>query len=265
MLYYLLQIYQRKQVYRLEAIALPFSDYPKVKPPLGTLSLKEPYPVWFLDLRGVIHAANLLAFWLWEAILPGKSFQPDTLLNESVFNIITANLKRIPIKQNTNFYAIKSAVVKRMDAGLHSPLYSSFISAMEADLQLKKIFDNANPNPDREWEYLLRITAPRENGTATLLEFVVTIYRLTGDSGLLVVYIPTSNTLFFIEEQYSQLISRYGDQAYVQPSNMELENIRVTSISNLINPRRAYYPALRHDLLWNIRENNESYQCLLGE
>ncbi len=49
-----------------------YFDYPKVKHSLGQAALQDPYPAWILDSQGVIHAANLMTFWLWDTINPGE-------------------------------------------------------------------------------------------------------------------------------------------------------------------------------------------------
>jgi len=110
-----------------------FFDYPKVKHSLWRAALEDLYPAWYLDTRGVISAANLMAFWLWDALEAGEPIKADALLGKSIFSIFAHHFERIPVDQNGEFYAKKSAIVKRMNAevGSDAILYASFIAAMK--------------------------------------------------------------------------------------------------------------------------------------
>jgi len=242
------------------------SGYPKVKQSLGQAALRDPYPAYLVDRRGVIYSANLMAFWLWNAIEYGKSVRADPLLGTSIFTILADNLERIPAEQNTEFYTKRSGVVKRMDArlGLSSSLYAPFIAAMNAHPHLAQIYEHATLNPDREWEYLLRITPPGLKGTGQLLEFQVTNFRLEGDAGFLVMYSPAGTTLPIVEEQYSLLTTIYSDKEYVldnaQQDNAESHH----PVTDLSFSSRAYYPALIHDMLWYLTSENKTHRLLAG-
>jgi hypothetical protein len=242
-------------------------DYPKVKQSLGRAALQGPYPAWFLDPLGVIYAANLMAFWLWDVLRPGEPIKPDSLLGRSIFDILVDNLERIPMDQNVELYEKRSAVVKRLYASSGLPLYNSFVSAMEADSQLAQIYERAVPNTDREWDYPLKILSPGQRTSPELLQFEVTNFRLEGDAGGLVVCTPTSTTLPLVEEQYSLLVSTYsGDKVYMLPDHMEE---RATMENNLLltslhNASRVYYPTLIQDTLWYIAGENEAHQLLVG-
>ncbi len=240
-------------------------DYPKVKQSLGRAALQDPYPAWFLDSRGVIHAANFMAFWLWNTIRPGEPIRPDSLLGISVFNILADNLERIPVDHNVDFYMKGSAVVKRMDANLSSPLYASFIAAMKANPRRAQIYDYAIPHPDREWEYPIRIVPLGTRGSSRFLEFQVTHYLLEGDIGFLVMYTPTPATLPVIEEQYSLLVSKYDDKVYVLPDAMEKGNVGSNQLPTMLqNFSRPYYPTLIQDSLWYLIGENRAHELLVG-
>lgn len=241
-------------------------DYPKVKQSLGRAALQDPYPACFLDPHGIIYAANLMAFWLWGTIRPGEPIKPDSLLGTSLFNILADNLERIPVDQNIEFYTKRAAVVKRLDANSGLPLYSSFIAAMKADPRLARIYNDAMPDADREWEYSLRIAPPDQQTSISLLELQVTNFRLEGDAGVLVTYTPTSASLPIIEQQYSILVHTYGDKVYSVPNHMEraaMENDQL--LTSLHNASRAYYPTLIQDTLWYIVGENKAHQLLVGE
>jgi hypothetical protein len=253
-------------------------DYPKVRQSLGRAALQDPYPAWLLDSRGVIHAANLMAFWLWEMLVPGEPVRPDSLLSASIFSLQASHFERIPLDQNGEFYSKRSALVKRLDANQGSPLYAPFIAAMKADPQLAYIFEHAIPQPDREWEYPLRIAPPRQwsrvqhesdpyeagQEEVELLEFQVTNYRIEGEAGILVVYSPRSDSLPFFERHYSQLVEMYGDSIYTQPDNKGQEHEESDQHPVWIGSSRTYYPMIIHDSLFYISGENRAHQLLLG-
>src|SRR5258708_19781806 len=89
----------------------------------------------------------------------------DALLGKSVFTIFALHFERIPVDQNGEFYAKKSAIVKRMNAevGSDAILYASFIAAMKADPRLESIYGQAVLYPDNDWENPLRIIPPGLN------------------------------------------------------------------------------------------------------
>ena len=92
------------------------SDYPKVKHSLARTALEDPYPALYLDTRGVIRGANLMAFWLWNSLRLFEQVKPGALLGRSMFSIYPRNFQRIPIELNAEFYIKKSSMVKRMQA-----------------------------------------------------------------------------------------------------------------------------------------------------
>jgi hypothetical protein len=239
-------------------------SYPKVKQSLGQAALQEPYPAWCLDPDGVIRATNLMAFWLWGTLRPDEEIRPDSLLGNSIFNILADNIKRIPVKHNTEFYRKRAAIVKRIAAKQESPLYSSFITAMNADPDLAYIYKHAIPHPEREWEYPLRITYPTRRDALELLEFRVTNYRLEGDVGFLITYTPTSTTLPIIEEQYNLLCKTHGSKVYMLPDNKDHRESS-SPLARLRSSVRPYYPTLIQDALWYIIGDNRAHQLLVGE
>src|SRR2546423_6348417 len=136
MLYLFAQLKRKYPVNETEEAVMFDFDYPKVRQSLGQAALQDPYPAWLLDSRGVIHAANLMALWLWEMLVPGEPVRPDSLLSASIFSLQASHFERIPPDQNGEFYSKRSALVKRLDANQGSPLYAPFIAAMKADPQL---------------------------------------------------------------------------------------------------------------------------------
>ncbi len=244
-------------------------DYPKVKLSLGRTALQDPYPAWFYDPRGVIRGANLMAFWLCDVLRPGEPIRPDALLGKSVFNIFAHNVERIPADMNGEFYAKRSAVVKRMDAnmGSHSLPYASFIAAMKSEPRLTQIYEQASLYPDYEWEFPFRIVPPGHKGAGDveLLEFQVTVFRLERDAGFLAMYSPTPATLPEVEKQYSLLIGQYSDKEYVQFEDAGQDTLEGNRLpTNLETPYRAYYPTLIQDPLWYIVGENKANQLLVG-
>src|SRR5207342_2520713 len=112
---------------------------------LAQTALQDPYPAWYMDTKGVIRGANLMAFWLWDTLRITQIIRPGTLLGRSIFSIFANNFQRIPVELNDEFYSKKSSIVKRMKAnsGLELPIYDPFIAAMKSDLQLEKIYEQA--------------------------------------------------------------------------------------------------------------------------
>jgi hypothetical protein len=244
-----------------------YYDYPKVKHSLARTALQDPYPALYIDTRGVIRGANLMAFWLWNTLQFAEPIRPDTLLGRSIFSIYVNNFQRIPTELNSEFYAKKSSIVKRMKANssLELPIYDLFISAMKRDPQLEKMFEQASLYPDNEWEHPFRIISPAHIDTSRLLEFQVTTYRLAGDSGFLCMYNPTGSTLPDIEDHYGLLIEEYGDNAYVQLDDQNQDTIENNQLPSKFGSHfRVYYPALIQDPLWYISGENKAHQLLVG-
>ncbi len=245
-----------------------YFDYPKVKHSLARTALEDPYPALYIDTRGVIRGANLMAFWLWNVLQLSEPIRPDTLLSISIFSIFARNFQRIPIEQNSEFYVKKSSIVKRMklNSSLESPIYDPFIIAMKANPQLKKIYDQAQHYPDFEWEHPFSILLPGHIDPSRLLEFQTTVYRLEKDSGFLYIFTPVGSTLQDIEEQYGLFIEEYGDNEYVQLDDSSQNTVED---NNQLLPKfgthfRAYYPTLIQDPLWYISGENKAHQLLVG-
>ncbi len=243
------------------------TDYPRVKQSLGQAALRDPYPAHILDPRGIIQAANLMAFWLWDAIGYEETIRPDALLGSSSFNVLTDNLRRIPVEQNIELYMKTAGIVKRLDARLElgAPLYAPFIVAMNADANLARIYEVAPLHPAREWEYYLKIAPPDSRQAGKLLEFQVTIFRLEDETGFLVMYVPTRATLPLVEEAYNRLAGMYSDKVYILPENTERDSATSKQEADLELFFRSYHPKLRQDALWYLIAENKAQHLLLGE
>lgn len=231
-------------------------DYPMVTLHELQASLEEPYPVWFLSPRGEVVATNLLSMWLWSAS------KPNDLLGVNVFDIFTSNFKRIPKEKNREFFAKKSAVVKRLFDAFGRKSYLAFISAMKSDLYLREIFDwelelsKDEWESDREWKYPLRLLYSDAYTSSVLMEFQVTVSRLEDDLGYLAIYEPnpiSKITQSLVEQEYHRIVTYSLEQSYIQCLNVGV---------NTLYP--SYYPSLTCDLLWRITTLNEAYRLLLG-
>ncbi len=238
--------------------------YPKVKHSLGKAALQDPYPACFLDPHGIITSANLLAFWLWDALPAGEPPRPDALPGASIFTIFAHNLKRIPIDQNIEFFTKRAAMVKHADRHADAPQYAPFIEVMKAHPGLAYIYETAPDHPENEWEYPFWIAAPGTNGEGLLLKFLVTNYRLEGNSGFLVTYTPDATTLPIVEAQYGMLMQEYGPQGYVLGGEGERAQDKDAAPAIFRHPARPYYPALTQDSLWYITGENRAQQLLVG-
>ena len=230
-------------------------DYPRVKQSLGKAALQEPYPAWFLNQWGIIMAANLMAFWLWNIDPGGERFEPESILGTNGFTLLANLMERIPVEQNVELYTKRAAVVKRLAAKAEQPDYASVISAMKANDRLAHIYEQAPLDIENEWEYPLKITAPGQENRAdwsNLLEFQVSYFRLVGDSGLLVTCNPRSSSLSEVEAVYNRLLNRPDTGSYVisLPETWEgQQKKRMPLPTGLANTARIYYPALVQDAL----------------
>lgn len=244
-------------------------DYPKVKQSLGKAALQEPYPAWFLNPWGIIKAANLMAFWLWDTMKSEESFIPEAILGTSSFMLLADMIERIPVEQNAELYAKRATFVKRLAAKADKPYYDSFIAAMKAEPQLAHIYEQAHLDIPHEWEYPLRIKYPgQDNSSPTdLLEFQVSNFRLAGDAGFLVTCYPKAAHLLTVEAQYNRLIARYGEDRYAcaLPDNWESQHRKTVSFpAGLANSTRVYYPTVIQDSLWYLIQENRAHQLITG-
>jgi hypothetical protein len=247
-------------VKRKETFVFRF-DYPPIKQSLGMAALRDPYPVLYLDARGFIRGANLLAYWLWERLRDGEPFSPETFLGVNAFNVRASNLHRIPVEQNREFFTKLSAIIKRMNAldrerAAHD---DTFPKALRDNPQLAEIFETAPFYTEEEWEYPLTITHPDKPDQ--WLEFRVNIYRIEGGGEMLLTYIPYTSTVPFIEEQYARLLKAYPQTVYLaQVGPEEEEKLPV----NFEQVYRDYYPMIVQDPLWYLVEENKAHQLMMG-
>lgn len=197
-------------------------DYPVVTLQQLQAHLEDPYPVLFLSPRGEVAATNLLSMWLWSAS------ELNDLLGANAFDVFTRNFKRIPKDKNREFFAKKSAVVKRLLKVFGRESYLAFISAMKSDPYLREIFDwepelsRDEWEFDREWKYPLRLLYFGASTPAVLMEFQVTVSRLEGDLGYLAIYEPdpaSKITQSLVEHEYHRLITHAREQSYIQYLN----------------------------------------------
>ncbi|MEO8972708.1 MAG: hypothetical protein ABI406_14045 [Ktedonobacteraceae bacterium] len=254
----------------IEEVVLFDFDYPKVKQSLGKAALQEPYPAWFLNPQGIIKAANLMAFWLWDTMKSEKSFTPEAILGTSSFTLLADIFKRIPVEQNVELYTKRAAMVKRLATKMDQQYYASFIAAMKADPQLAQIYKQADREIQHEWEYPLRITYPGQSDRAStprMLEFQVSNFRLVGEAEFLVTCYPKAASLSEVEDQYNRLISQYGKARYTYtlPDNWENQQEEsITLPAGLANSTRVYYPTVIQDSLWYIVNENRAHQLITG-
>jgi hypothetical protein len=250
----------------MEEVEMFDYGYPKVKQSLGRAALHDSHPALLLDPRGVIRGANLMAFWLFDALQSGEPIKPASLLGMSVFTVVARNFARIPVELNDEFYTKRSALVKRVDANLHSPLYAPFISAMQADPQRAQIYARARSMVDHEWEYTLKIAPPGSQDPGEYLEFQVTNFRVEGNTGFLFVYSPLTQSQPVIEEQYGQLMDTYHENVYMSPENEAQDGLVGNQPQvDMKNYERPYYPILLQDPLWYIIGENKAQQLLIGQ
>ncbi|MHB8596444.1 MAG: hypothetical protein ACYDER_06495 [Ktedonobacteraceae bacterium] len=245
-------------------------DYPRVKQSLGKAALQEPYPTWFLNPQGIIKAANLMAFWLWDTMKSEEGFTPEAILGTSSFTLLADMFERIPVEQNVELYTKRAAAVKRLAAKADKPYYASFIAAMKANPQLAQIYEQADLGIQHEWEYPLRILYPGQsdrNSPIALLEFQVSNFRLGDDAGFLVSCYPRAAYLPEIEAQYNRLMTKYGADRYTCALPDDWENQHGETIAlpaGLAYATRVYYPTVIQDSLWYLIKENRAHQLITG-
>lgn len=232
---------------------------PRIRRSLGQAALYEPYPSWLLDPYGVVRSANLMAFWLWDRL--NHTVQPSRLVGCNFFDILAANFERIPVYRNIEFYAKQSALLKRAAASQGTSPYASFIAGMLTDPHRARIYTDAAASPGRIWEYPLTLTLP---GSAELLDLRATTYQLEGEDALLVLTTPAAAALPMMEGQYAQLITQYGQEAYVITNKQEEPPGNFSFLAALPKSYRSYYPTFVQDPLWYIVEENRAQQMLFG-
>jgi hypothetical protein len=195
-------------------------DYPTVTLKQLQAHLEDPYPVWFLSPRGEIVATNLLSRWLWS------TSELNELLGVNAIDVFTRNFTRIPKDKNREFFAKKSAVVKRLCEAFGKKSYLAFISAMKSDPYLREIFDWALELSKDEWKYPLRLLYSDVYTPTVLMAFRVTVFRLEDDLGYLAIYEPDPSskiTQSLVEHEYQRIITHSREQSYIQYLNfMEL-------------------------------------------
>lgn len=245
-------------------------DYPKVKQSLGKAALRETYPAWLLDPRGIIIAANVMAFWLWGMLDENGTYTPESLLGTNAFTLLTKMFERIPVDENVELYTKKSAVVKRLAARIDESLYTNFIESMKADPRRASIYERAVPNTANEWHYPLKMTQPKQNGSVAepLLEFHVDNFRLIGGAGFLITCTPKGDTPTLIEAQYNHVINRYGEANYVHfltDSDDRGRKVSRQPLTGFTSFGRVYYPTIVQDSLWYIVQENRAHRLLVGD
>lgn len=180
----------------------------------AALALRGHYPAWQVRLDGVVTAANLLALWLWGAKEVRNRPVPSDILGRNVFDIYAASLGRIPPAKNRDFYTAKFKVEHALFGDdPNSPL----AQASRTDNALQQIYhqiDRYTPLGNI-WEYILRITSPKDSNDLQFLKFNTYVYRLFADgepSGYIAVYTPLGQTRDII----SRKVDEYsGAKSYV--------------------------------------------------
>jgi hypothetical protein len=239
-------------------------DYPSVRQSLGVAALREAYPTLLLNLRGDICGVNPLALWLWGELQPGEPFQPERLLGVNAYALRSEHIDRIPVEQNLEYYTKLSAVIKRglaQRGASANAIYETFIAAMQADPRRAEIYESAPLYPDKEWEYTLRIAHPQNAGV--ILEYVSSVFRLTGNRGFLVVYLPKSSALDVTEAMNSLFIGYFGEGEAAINWSIDTPD-RLQAPTDPVAVFRPYYPTFIQDPLWYIQGENEAHRMLVG-
>ena len=236
-------------------------DSPRIRFSLGQAALHEPYPSWILDPYGFVRSANLMACWLWNKASNTGGCKPDMLVGRNIFDIFAANFERIPFLRNIEFYAKQSALIKRVAASGTASIYAPFIAKMKDDPNRASLYKSAISSSEHIWEYRLCITAPQSD---ELLEMNITNYSLEGEIGFLALSSPIHTTVPTLEKQHSELMTQYGEEAYILMEDQHEPSEGSSFFPSLPAYYRMYYPAMIQDPLWYIIEENKAQQMLFG-
>jgi len=218
----------------IQKVTMSWPDYPPITEKNAKALLQtEQNPIWHIEPDGELISANPMALWLWGLLsLTDTLFSISDLLNINVFDLYRRNLARIPVElpENRDFLTKQSAMVKRLlpeSKAYYSP-YTLFKEAMLNQPAHAAIFAHAT-NPNKEWEYTLKITHPDLNNPTQLLEFRTTVNAIQQDGmhmGYIMRYLPGAATIHSIKQLYQRVSGRYGIIPYLLtpgPQKLEVE------------------------------------------
>lgn len=216
-------------------------------------SLRQPNPSWLLTPHGIVVAANVQAFWLWDAD------EPSDILGVNAFDILSRNLGRIPIEDNVRFFQSKTAQVKLLAETFGSGFYTAFIEAMQRDPYLRKIYvEQQKLSRQERWsngqlQYTLQITLARSSGT--LLKFQVTLSSLYGKLGYLATCLPYDDcrdTETLVQEEKSR-VGRYSKEyRYLICSSKESHACVLRILLHLLHTEPETENSVPDQLLWGL-------------
>lgn len=224
------------------------------------------WPVWILDEKGTVLAANLLILWVWEGLL-GDKLDAAHFLNFNVFDIYSRpeNIKRIAMPQKvSDFLYTKILVFKKLEELLPPQTVSNFKEVILNHPVLRLIYLHADNELGEEWSYTLKILQPHTNLLSEhreeYLEFEGSVERIIENDdlkGYVVTYQPLKGTIKFIEQEFHRLIEHFGKEAYVQYQG--------THAMDELPKYPSFYPFLTHDVLFYITGENNTHHLMVGE
>ena len=199
-------------------------EYPPVGYDEVPVALESKYPVWVLDETGRVKEANLLAFWVWDALDPvNRVVQRDRLLGQFVFQIMADSLSLISIRCNIDFFLAKFCVLKKF--GQHPSarnIAEPFARFFQNFSDLRELYLKAPLDRRDEGVYPLRIANPAPRPADGFLNFATTVNRIIKadiKSGFLVQYQGADEeTATTLNRQFKVLKQKYRNFEYVQRS-----------------------------------------------
>lgn len=235
------------------------------------LKLEEPIPAWRLKADGTITYANLLAFWIWNALIELRLY-PTRIIGQNAFSVFTdgTNIERIGITLSKNsFWRVKMYILILLAALVERKLYRQIRDKIMKYPVLQQLYQYAYAHPEEEpvgkdfYEYALELKLPQEDrlggddkeASSRRLSFIVKLSVLRDTEGTITDFIASYNphdayTHRIIAEKYREFTERTPYE-YVQFSRHR--------ILRDFSP----YPSLEHDPYFKIISVTKTMQTML--
>jgi hypothetical protein len=178
-------------------------------PPIGEQGakqkLEEAIPAWRLKGEGTLTHANLLAFWIWNALIEGVLY-PKMLIGRTVFEVFTdgSNIERIAMPKTVNdFWYVKMFMFVIIERFMSRKVSSSIRDKFMKYPVLKLLYEYAHNHPEDEpvgkdyYTYNLELKLPQEiaeqnaEARSRRLTFTVELRVLRDEAGAITDFIAS--------------------------------------------------------------------------
>jgi transcriptional regulator with XRE-family HTH domain len=237
--------------------------------------LEEPIPAWRLRSDGTLTHANLLAFWIWNALIEGILYL-TRIIGQNAFSVFTdgTNIERISITLSKNsFWRVKMYILILLAVLMERRLCRQILDKIMKYPVLQQLYEYAYEHPEEEpvgkdfYEYTLELKLPQEDtissddneASSRRLSFLVKLTVLRDREGTITDFIASYNpndayTERIIAEKYQEL-TRCTPYEYVQFS-------RQRTFKDFTSPSYPF-PLLHHDPYFTISYVNPAMQNML--